>query len=100
VIEDLRQRFLPRFVQSGRERAARALEALETAQGSAVAAAELHALAGEAAILELSDIAGLAREGEKAARSAPATAPREKREECARLLRRIAAAVEALVPVR
>jgi hypothetical protein len=96
VIDELRSRFLRRFVQSGRDRTARALDALRSPPGAPVAVYELHALAGEAAILELIDVAALARAGEKAAREAT-TGP-EAREECARLLRSIAAAIEALSP--
>jgi HPt (histidine-containing phosphotransfer) domain-containing protein len=102
VIEDLRKRFLPRFVQTARERVTRALLCLETPRGASAAVADLHALAGEAAILELFDIAGLAREGEKAARrvvtaGASTGTPSESAVECARVLHAIEAAIDTLV---
>jgi hypothetical protein len=66
MMEELRRRFLPRFVESGRLRAKRAREAC--AARLDVAAAELHAMAGEAALLGFAGIDALAREGERAAR--------------------------------
>ena len=98
MIADLRERFLPRFIQTARQRAARATGALDSAQGMAVAVTEFHALAGEAAILELLDIATLARQGEKAARGASSRGPGEARTECERVLGQIEAAVDALLP--
>jgi HPt (histidine-containing phosphotransfer) domain-containing protein len=92
VIEGLRQRFLARFVEGGRERVQRALEACEREPRSfETVARELHALAGEAALLELSAVADLAQAGEAAARSAERPA-----DACARLLREIDRAVAAL----
>ena len=92
MIEDLRKRFLPRFVQGGRERVRRALRACEGERCSlASAITELHALAGEAALLELHVIAELARAGENAART-----PGAQGGACAKALREIDAALVAL----
>ncbi len=68
-MQDLRNRFLPRFVQSGRERVRRALEACAGDVRLDVVATELHALAGEAVLLELREIVSLARAAESTARS-------------------------------
>ena len=67
MMEELRRRFLPRFLAMGHERTQRAREACETRLD--LAAAELHALAGEAALLGLGQIDSLARRGERAARA-------------------------------
>jgi HPt (histidine-containing phosphotransfer) domain-containing protein len=92
VIESIRERFLGRFVQGGRERVRRAREACEGEPCSlATVATELHALAGEAALLELTVVAELAQRGEAMARSAGA-AP----EGCVELLRELDRAVAAL----
>ncbi len=70
MIEGLRARFLGRFVESARRRLdhARSLEegAGEGALGGI--AHELHGLAGEASMLELSELGGMARACERAAR--------------------------------
>jgi HPt (histidine-containing phosphotransfer) domain-containing protein len=83
-MEDLWRRFLPRFVRTGRERARRAREAC--GERLDVVATELHALAGEAALLGVGDIDRLAREGERAAR-------KKIPDECAKAL----AAIEAVL---
>ncbi len=98
MIADLRERFLPRFIQTARQRVAKARGALDSAQGMAVAVTEFHALAGEAAILELFDIATLARQGEKAARGASSRGPGEARAECDRVLGQVETAVDGLLP--
>jgi HPt (histidine-containing phosphotransfer) domain-containing protein len=86
-MEDLRRRFLPRFVRTGRERAQRAREACGTRLD--LVAAELHALAGEAALLGLGDIDQLAREGERAARQKIS-------EDCVKTLTKIEAALATM----
>jgi HPt (histidine-containing phosphotransfer) domain-containing protein len=66
VIEDLRSRFLPRFMESSRGRLERARVLFAGGDASKLAH-ELHALAGEATMLDLFSIAEGARRGESAA---------------------------------
>jgi HPt (histidine-containing phosphotransfer) domain-containing protein len=66
VIEDLRNRFMPRFVEASRGRLERA-RALFAGGDAPTLAHELHALAGEAMMLDLHTIAENARRGESAA---------------------------------
>jgi DNA-binding NarL/FixJ family response regulator len=61
------ERFLPKFLTAAQARLARGAQ-LVAADNATAAFAELHALAGEAAILGLGDLAKLAREGELAAK--------------------------------
>lgn len=70
MIEGLRERFLPRFIDSARRKIDRAsaLEALGAEGALNDAASEMHGLAGEASMLELSEIGLLARSCEAAAR--------------------------------
>jgi HPt (histidine-containing phosphotransfer) domain-containing protein len=86
-MEDLRARFLARFIESGHERSRRATAAC--AQRLDLAAGELHALAGEAALLGFAEIDALARRGERAARQKAV-------DECARILGEIDLALAAL----
>jgi hypothetical protein len=69
VIADLRRRFGARFVAQARVRVAKARASLSSDRK--VVVAELHALAGEAALLEITDVARAARSGERAVRDAP-----------------------------
>jgi HPt (histidine-containing phosphotransfer) domain-containing protein len=67
MIDELRARFLGRFLEIGRDRVRRALDAV--AGGDPRAAwTELHALAGEAALIGLPEIAEIARVGGASAR--------------------------------
>jgi HPt (histidine-containing phosphotransfer) domain-containing protein len=69
VIDDIRQKFLPRFVATARERLERASKAIaDGADAAPSIAADLHTIAGEASIMGLHDVAQLAREGERAVR--------------------------------
>lgn len=86
---DIRARFLPKFAKAGAERISRCFE-LASRGESAGLAAQMHALAGEAAILELRVIADLAREAESLARNSGSSA------ECERALRVLAEHVAAL----
>ncbi len=62
MIDDIREKFMPRFRAIAEERLQR-LGALEVTP--ALAASELHALAGEASILGLPELASLARAAER-----------------------------------
>lgn len=66
MIEDLRARYLPRFVETAQRRIARGLEAVTPTGAGApqVARSELHTLAGEAGILGLTELATRAQAGE------------------------------------
>ncbi|MBI5478746.1 MAG: response regulator [Deltaproteobacteria bacterium] len=85
---DVRDRFLPRFLDIARQRQRRAGVLLARRRGGP-AAAELHALAGEAAMLDLGEIAD-------AARAAKAAARRGDLEGCLRDLHSLAQQVEEL----
>jgi HPt (histidine-containing phosphotransfer) domain-containing protein len=67
---DVRARFLPRFLESGARRIERARALADRGDFGAVAI-ELHALAGEAALLQLRSFADLAGQAEDAARGSP-----------------------------
>ena len=104
MIRELRKRFLPRFVQSARthvERARTACQGADTAAPADRSSArwrvvrhEMHALSGEAAMLELEAVGPLA----KAAEGAAARAARhgEAAAEVDRLIDEIARALDAL----
>jgi len=69
LIDDIREKFLPRFLASARERLARAARLV--AEGDTAApsiASDLHTIAGEASIMGLHEIAAMARDAERAAR--------------------------------
>jgi HPt (histidine-containing phosphotransfer) domain-containing protein len=103
LIEDLRTRFLPRFVQTSQGRLARARALFERGDAPTLAE-ELHALAGEAMMLDLGAIADNARRGESAARvwsssneSSPSNHSSEReRATCASCLAKVGEAVAAL----
>jgi succinoglycan biosynthesis protein ExoA len=91
-MEELRHRFLPRFLRAGQERVRRALDACIGDSRLDVVATEVHALAGEAALLELREIVSLARAAEVVARAPSGGAA----DACRSALRDILAALEAL----
>jgi PleD family two-component response regulator len=68
MIDKLRERFRTRFIDTARARVRRCLELLGQAEGAGSLENEFHALAGEAAILGLTEISDAARSGERAAR--------------------------------
>ncbi|HJZ87338.1 MAG TPA: Hpt domain-containing protein [Polyangia bacterium] len=96
MIDDLRARFLPRFVAASRARLARSrgLTAPASADPGTLAK-ELHAMAGEAALIGFPDLADLARATEISAR-AWASGHADAAERCRRNLAELEVAVEAL----
>jgi len=70
LIEGLRARFMSRFLESARSRVGRASKARRAGNANSFEqiVSEMHALAGEAALLEIGDVAHAARECEEAAR--------------------------------
>jgi CheY-like chemotaxis protein len=68
VIEELRERFRDRFIDTARQRLSRGLSALDGAGDAHAVRHELHALAGEASILGLDAMSRTARDGEQAAK--------------------------------
>jgi HPt (histidine-containing phosphotransfer) domain-containing protein len=68
LIDDLRSRFLPRFVETAKSRLARARALFDEGEADALAR-ELHGLAGEARMLDLRSIVEEASRGEMAARA-------------------------------
>ena len=69
MIEDIRARFLPRFVTTARQRLEKAQQQIASGTPAASSiAADLHTIAGEASVMGLHDVAEMAREGERAAR--------------------------------
>jgi HPt (histidine-containing phosphotransfer) domain-containing protein len=71
--EELRHRFLARFVETTQGRLVRARSLIEGGDAQMLAR-ELHAMAGEAMMLELGTIADSARRGESAAKAWSAAA--------------------------
>jgi HPt (histidine-containing phosphotransfer) domain-containing protein len=71
VMDDLVAKFLPRFAALARERIRHALEtATDRRRESATSVAhDLHALAGEAGLLGLGEVIGMARRAEAAAKT-------------------------------
>lgn len=69
MLDELRARFRTRFIDTARGRVRRILVLLGQSEHAEELAAELHALAGEAAMLGLDEISETARRGEEAARS-------------------------------
>jgi HPt (histidine-containing phosphotransfer) domain-containing protein len=70
VIEEIRAKFLPRFVTTARQRLEKAQQLIADGAPAAPAiAADLHTIAGEASIMGLHEVADIAREGERAVRS-------------------------------
>jgi HPt (histidine-containing phosphotransfer) domain-containing protein len=105
VIRELRQRFLPRFVQSARTHVERARTACQGAQSAGhtdpsssgrwrVVRHEMHALSGEAAMLEIEAVGPLAKAAEGAA--ARAARQGEAAAEVDRLIDEIARALDTL----
>jgi hypothetical protein len=69
-MEELWSRFRSRFLESAQTRLSRARALSIDGRASAAAIAhELHALAGEASVLGLGDVAAIARAGERAAKT-------------------------------
>jgi HPt (histidine-containing phosphotransfer) domain-containing protein len=69
MIDDIRAKFLPRFVESARQRLERASKLIaDGADGATSIAADLHTIAGEASIMGLHEVASMARESERAVR--------------------------------
>lgn len=69
MIEDIRAKFLPRFVTTARQRLEKAQRLIADGTPAAQSiAADLHTIAGEASIMGLHDVAEMAREGERAVR--------------------------------
>jgi len=67
--DDLREKFLPRFVASARQRLERASQLIADGANAAPSiAADLHTIAGEASIMGLHEVASMARESERAVR--------------------------------
>jgi HPt (histidine-containing phosphotransfer) domain-containing protein len=89
--DELRAVFLPRFLTAARARLERA-----RAGDHSQAAAELHALAGESMLLGLSELSGLAVEGEAAARRCFEASDEAARVRCAELLGEIVERLESV----
>jgi HPt (histidine-containing phosphotransfer) domain-containing protein len=69
MIDEIREKFLPRFLDSARSRLRHAAAAIsEGAQAAPAIAADLHTIAGEASIMGLAELAEIARESERAVR--------------------------------
>jgi hypothetical protein len=97
MIEELRARYFPRFVEAARLRISRGRQHLELKSVRGVAS-ELHSLAGDAAILELRELADAARAGEVAARSFGDIAGDDALAACASALERVTRELERLLP--
>jgi hypothetical protein len=87
MLDELRARFKLRFLVTARARLART-RAPDVDMGAV--AAELHSLAGEAALLEFTECAGLARAAERHARAGELRSCRESLDAIERALDAIA----------
>jgi HPt (histidine-containing phosphotransfer) domain-containing protein len=96
MIDELRARYLPRFLDGARLRVSRGRQHLEAMSLGAVAS-ELHTLAGDAAMLELRAVADAARAGEIAARSFSKTADHSLLAACASSFERVVRELDRLV---
>jgi len=67
VIEELQREFRGQFLEVAESRLARAVDIVRHAAGAPQLRAEMHALAGEAAMLGFDDLAATARRAEDAA---------------------------------
>jgi CheY-like chemotaxis protein/HPt (histidine-containing phosphotransfer) domain-containing protein len=94
MIDQLRARFRTRFIDTARARVRCCLELLGQAEGAGSLEQEFHALAGEAAMLGLTEISEAARSGEQAARQW-GTGDIAGKALCARAVRTLSRAVEA-----
>jgi HPt (histidine-containing phosphotransfer) domain-containing protein len=74
MIEEIRRRFLPRFVAGAQGRIDRGRASI-AADDREAAARELHALAGEASLLGLDAVAMLARTSEEGVRAGEPVTP-------------------------
>ena len=99
MTDGVRARFLPRFVELGGQRCARALTAITHGAGEpAVARGELHTLAGEAGILGLAELARAAQDGERACVAWAERGEVAARAQAAIAVRGLAAAIRKLAP--
>lgn len=70
MMDEIRARFLPRFVSSARQRLERASKLINDGANAAPSiATDLHTIAGEASIMGLHEVAAMARETERAVRT-------------------------------
>jgi HPt (histidine-containing phosphotransfer) domain-containing protein len=99
VRDALRERFLPVFLATARQRIARAHELAEVSNARALLS-EMHALAGEAAVLELREVADHARETERAAKRWQDVDEPETRQACEQCLRALDGALRVLESVQ
>jgi HPt (histidine-containing phosphotransfer) domain-containing protein len=86
MLEELRSKFRGRFIETARARIARTRG---PDADSGVLVSELHALAGEASLLEFAECARLAREAEQHARAGEGR-------KCREVVNALAAAIETL----
>ncbi|MEZ4402367.1 MAG: response regulator [Kofleriaceae bacterium] len=96
--DELRARFMGRFVDVAGQRCARSLAAVTSAGAGAPSdvKAELHALAGEAGILGLTELAELAQHGERECAAWANAADVAARARCAIAVRTLSVRVRAL----
>lgn len=95
MIDELRAKFMPRFLDSAQNRLIRARGGLDRGDRTEVVH-ELHALAGEAAILELQQVAHAARAAETIARRWVGSDNAVDAEHCRSSLSEVEAAVRSL----
>ncbi|ACY19247.1 response regulator [Haliangium ochraceum] len=93
-LEELRERFRERFIDTARQRMHRCLDLLSQLEHADALAVELHSLAGEAAMLGLYEISETARDGEKDARAWQDGTVSAQRS-CARAVRQLRQQIEA-----
>ncbi|MBS2013310.1 MAG: Hpt domain-containing protein [Deltaproteobacteria bacterium] len=99
MMDDIRQRFVPRFAELARGRIARGVEITKTklrGQEALQLARELHSLAGEAGLLGFSSIIRLARQAEEAATELHAERSPERCDALGRALDELSIAIDVI----
>lgn len=94
--DDLRAKFRDRFIAVAQERVKLGIQNLSDQGDAAVVRAELHSLAGEAALIGFDDIANTARTGEAAAEEWVERGEASSQLACARVLRQLARTLRQL----
>jgi HPt (histidine-containing phosphotransfer) domain-containing protein len=94
-MDEITAKFLPRFAALSRDRLTRAIEVATARrkEGAEQVARELHALAGEAGLLGLEQVTGVARRAEEAARRFAGSAGGEEADELLEWLQKLERAV-------
>jgi HPt (histidine-containing phosphotransfer) domain-containing protein len=98
MIDEIRQRFMQRFMDTAERRLARALEHLGAESDPSIVRHELHSLAGEASLLGLPEIAEAAHLAELVAQKWLDTGSLVVQADCAHKVKQLGRELRALTP--